>query len=187
MAIILPVSSRGEYELSGRICDEHMWMFRQREAEASIAAATASTSGCRSAVSSAMAAANAAFTSSYASAAAAHAIANGLIAYLTHRRQKTKGKGASGKHHSTRHISGTAASSNYGQCRWVAMNEPRPLRYSYLGNITPRTSLYCSIYTARCGVGGLLPRHRWLLFNFNIEIFTLACLVERLINTCFLL
>ena len=65
-------------------------MFRQREAEASIAAATASTSGCRSAVSSAMAAANAAFTSSYASAAAAHAIANGLIAYLTHRRQKAK-------------------------------------------------------------------------------------------------
>ena len=74
----------------------------QREAEASIAAATASTSGCRSAVSSAMAAANATFTSSYASAAAAHAIANCLIAYLTHRRQKTKGKGASGKHHSTR-------------------------------------------------------------------------------------
>ena len=78
------------------------WLFRQREAEASIAAATASTSGCRSAVSSAMEAADAAFTSSYASAAAAHAIANCLIAYLTHRRQKTKGKGASGKHHSTR-------------------------------------------------------------------------------------
>ena len=66
------------------------WLFRQREAEASIAAATASTSGCRSAVSSAMEAADAAFTSSYASAAAAHAIANGLIAYLTHRRQKAK-------------------------------------------------------------------------------------------------
>ena len=66
------------------------WLFRQREAEASIAAATASTSGCRSAVSSAMEAADAAFTSSYASAAAAHAIANCLIAYLTHRRQKAK-------------------------------------------------------------------------------------------------